>query len=175
MNKISGEASLKMAKSSLFCLQNGASFGKSQLLNGANFGKSKQKQKGAKIQISWNKRSSLRSQCCKMRLFGWFSNSLDICIIIAQLLCIPDAFSLKNVRSLLTIGRLFHHLAYCAFTMHDWIFNNSLCYVVWKREFYEKDWKVHFFLGRSKKPQAYEKISKLIFLFSSINLWRDEF
>ena len=51
MNKISGEASLKMAKSSLFCLQNGASFGKSQLLNGANFGKSKQKQNGAKFQI----------------------------------------------------------------------------------------------------------------------------
>ena len=30
----------------VFCMQNGASFGKSQLLNGANFGKSKQKTKG---------------------------------------------------------------------------------------------------------------------------------
>ena len=34
------------------CLQNRASFGKSQLLNWANFGKSKQKQNGAKIQSS---------------------------------------------------------------------------------------------------------------------------
>ena len=48
MNKIAGEASLKMGKSSLFCLQNGGSIGKSQLLNGANFGKSK-----TKMRISW--------------------------------------------------------------------------------------------------------------------------
>ena len=63
MNKIAGEASLIMDKSSLFCLQNGASFGKSQLLNGADFGKSKQKQKGAKIQI-FNFHSRLRLTTC---------------------------------------------------------------------------------------------------------------
>ena len=33
----------------MFCLQTGASFGKSHLLNGAKFGKSKQKQNGAKF------------------------------------------------------------------------------------------------------------------------------
>ena len=48
-------------KLSVFCLQNGASFGKSQLLNRANFGKSKQKQTSEK--------NSLMNFCDKMNTY----------------------------------------------------------------------------------------------------------
>ena len=51
---------LQHYKLSVFCLQNGASFGKSQLLNGASFGKSKQKQNYANfLQFEIRKLASL--------------------------------------------------------------------------------------------------------------------
>ena len=45
----------------MFCLQNGANFGKSQLMNG-NFGKSKQKQK-------WRENSNFFKCCVEKRDF----------------------------------------------------------------------------------------------------------
>ena len=68
-----------------------------------------------------------------------FLSEIRYVLLLNYCYVFPNAFFSKNVRSLLTIDRqaFFHHLAYCAFTMHDWIFNNSLCGVktriLWKK------------------------------------------